>query len=51
MILDGRSTEPGSAPTLLEMLSSKMEEIGIGQIVILHWSRISTGPGWELRQD
>lgn len=33
MILDGRSTEPGSAPALLEMLSSKLEEIGIGQIV------------------
>lgn len=33
MILDGRSTEPGSAPALLEMMGSKMEEIGCGQIV------------------
>ncbi len=33
MILDGRSTEPGSAPRLLEKLQGKMEEIGLGQIV------------------
>lgn len=33
MILDGRSTEPGSAPALLEMLNDKINEIGIGQIV------------------
>jgi 2,3-bisphosphoglycerate-independent phosphoglycerate mutase len=33
MIFDGRSTEPGSAPALLEMLEGKLEEIGIGQIV------------------
>ncbi len=33
MIFDGRSTEPGSAPMLLEMLQDKVEEIGIGQIV------------------
>jgi len=33
MIFDGRSTEPGSAPILLEMLDEKINEIGIGQIV------------------
>jgi 2,3-bisphosphoglycerate-independent phosphoglycerate mutase len=33
MILDGRSTEPGSAPALLEKLEHKMEEVGIGQVV------------------
>jgi 2,3-bisphosphoglycerate-independent phosphoglycerate mutase len=33
MIFDGRSTEPGSAPSLLEMLDQKIDEIGIGQIV------------------
>ncbi len=33
LIFDGRSTEPGSAPALLEKLEQKMEEIGIGQIV------------------
>ncbi len=33
MIFDGRSTEPGSAPALLEMLDEKVSEIGIGQIV------------------
>jgi 2,3-bisphosphoglycerate-independent phosphoglycerate mutase len=33
MILDGRSTEPGSAPLMLEKLESKMNEIGLGQIV------------------
>jgi 2,3-bisphosphoglycerate-independent phosphoglycerate mutase len=33
MIFDGRSTEPGSAPALLEKLAGLMEEIGIGQIV------------------
>ena len=33
MIFDGRSTEPGSAPALLEMLEDKISEIGIGQIV------------------
>lgn len=33
MILDGRSTEPGSAPLLLENLQAKIEEIGTGQIV------------------
>jgi 2,3-bisphosphoglycerate-independent phosphoglycerate mutase len=33
VILDGRSTEPGSAPALLEKLERQMQEIGIGQIV------------------
>lgn len=33
MIFDGRSTEPGSAPALLEKLEMKMNEIGLGQIV------------------
>jgi 2,3-bisphosphoglycerate-independent phosphoglycerate mutase len=33
IIFDGRSTEPGSAPALLEKLESQMQEIGIGQIV------------------
>ena len=33
MIFDGRSTEPGSAPLLLEKMESLVEEIGIGRIV------------------
>ena len=33
MIFDGRSTEPGSAPMLLEMLDDKVTEIGVGEIV------------------
>ena len=33
MIFDGRSTEPGSAPVLLEKLEKRVDEIGIGQIV------------------
>ncbi|RPI91501.1 MAG: phosphoglycerate mutase (2,3-diphosphoglycerate-independent), partial [Chloroflexi bacterium] len=33
MILDGRSTEPGSAPVLFEKLQGEMEEIGVGQVV------------------
>ena len=33
MIFDGRSTEPGSAPMLLEMLDDKITEIGVGEIV------------------
>jgi 2,3-bisphosphoglycerate-independent phosphoglycerate mutase len=33
MIFDGRSTEPGSAPALLELLEERMDEIGLGQIV------------------
>jgi len=33
IIFDGRSTQPGSAPAMLEALERKVEEIGIGQIV------------------
>lgn len=33
LIFDGRSTEPGSAPALLENLEQKMAQIGVGQIV------------------
>jgi len=33
MILDGRSTEPGSAPALLEKFERQVEEIGIGRVV------------------
>ncbi len=33
MIFDGRSTEPGSAPALLEKLEGQMAEIGLGQVV------------------
>jgi 2,3-bisphosphoglycerate-independent phosphoglycerate mutase len=33
LIFDGRSTEPGSAPDLLEKLDRQMCEIGVGQIV------------------
>jgi len=33
IIFDGRSTEPGSAPALLEKLERQVEQIGIGQIV------------------
>lgn len=33
MIFDGRSTEPGSAPSLLEKLECQMESIGIGKVV------------------
>ena len=33
VIFDGRSTEPGSAPALLEKLEKQVDEIGIGQIV------------------
>lgn len=33
MILDGRSTTPGSAPALLEAFEQQMEEIGIGKVV------------------
>jgi 2,3-bisphosphoglycerate-independent phosphoglycerate mutase len=33
IIFDGRSTEPGSAPALLEKLGRQVEEIGIGRIV------------------
>lgn len=33
LIFDGRSTEPGSAPMLIEKLDKSMTEIGIGEIV------------------
>jgi 2,3-bisphosphoglycerate-independent phosphoglycerate mutase len=33
MIFDGRSTEPGSAPVLLEKFERQINEIGIGEIV------------------
>jgi len=33
LIFDGRSTEPGSAPAMLERLESQVQEIGLGQIV------------------
>jgi 2,3-bisphosphoglycerate-independent phosphoglycerate mutase len=33
LVFDGRSTEPGSAPAMLEKLQSQIEEIGVGQIV------------------
>ena len=33
VIFDGRSTEPGSAPALLEKLERQMAEIGVGQVV------------------
>ncbi len=33
IIFDGRSTEPGSAPALLERLGQRIQAIGVGQIV------------------
>jgi len=33
LILDGRSTEPGSAPALIRSLGKTLHEIGIGTIV------------------
>jgi 2,3-bisphosphoglycerate-independent phosphoglycerate mutase len=33
IIFDGRSTEPGSAPAMLEKLDRQVEEIGVGRIV------------------
>jgi 2,3-bisphosphoglycerate-independent phosphoglycerate mutase len=33
IIFDGRSTQPGSAPAMLEKLERQIEEIGVGQIV------------------
>ena len=33
IIFDGRSTQPGSAPAMLEKLQAQMEAIGIGQVV------------------
>lgn len=45
LIFDGRSTEPGSAPALLEKLESRMAEIGVGQIVS------GVGRGYALDRD
>ncbi len=33
IIFDGRSTQPGSAPTMLEELERQVDEIGVGRIV------------------
>jgi 2,3-bisphosphoglycerate-independent phosphoglycerate mutase len=33
VIFDGRSTEPGSAPALLEKLEAQVNEIGVGKVV------------------
>ncbi len=33
IIFDGRSTQPGSAPALLDKLGGQIEKIGIGQVV------------------
>jgi 2,3-bisphosphoglycerate-independent phosphoglycerate mutase len=33
IIFDGRSTQPGTAPAMLEKLECQVEEIGVGQIV------------------
>jgi 2,3-bisphosphoglycerate-independent phosphoglycerate mutase len=33
VIFDGRSTQPGSAPALLEELEKQVHEIGVGQVV------------------
>lgn len=33
MIVDGRSTEPGSAPLFLERFATDMAAIGVGRIV------------------
>ncbi len=33
VIFDGRSTEPGSAPALLEKLEAQVDAIGLGQVV------------------
>ena len=33
IILDGRSTEPGSAPVMLENLERRLAEIGVGRVV------------------
>ncbi len=33
IIFDGRSTEPGSAPAMLEKLERQIAAIGVGQVV------------------
>lgn len=45
LIFDGRSTQPGSAPELLEKLEGQIEEIGIGQVVS------GVGRGFALDRD
>lgn len=45
VIFDGRSTEPGSAPSLLEKLEAAVNEIGIGQVVT------GVGRGFALDRD
>jgi 2,3-bisphosphoglycerate-independent phosphoglycerate mutase len=45
IIFDGRSTEPGSAPALLEKLEHQLEQIGLGQIAT------GTGRGIALDRD
>jgi 2,3-bisphosphoglycerate-independent phosphoglycerate mutase len=45
IIFDGRSTEPGSVPDLLEKLENQVEEIGVGQIVT------GIGRGFALDRD
>ena len=45
IIFDGRSTEPGSAPVLLEKLEKQVDEIGIGQVVT------GVGRGFALDRD
>jgi 2,3-bisphosphoglycerate-independent phosphoglycerate mutase len=45
VIFDGRSTEPGSAPVLLERLEGDVDRIGIGQVVT------GVGRGFALDRD
>ncbi len=45
MILDGRSTEPGSAPALLNLFDEKIKHIGVGAIVTC------IGRGYALDRD
>jgi 2,3-bisphosphoglycerate-independent phosphoglycerate mutase len=45
VIFDGRSTEPGSAPILLEKLEKQIAEIGLGQVVT------GIGRGYALDRD
>jgi 2,3-bisphosphoglycerate-independent phosphoglycerate mutase len=45
LIFDGRSTEPGSAPALLEKLEKQVDEIGLGQVVT------GIGRGYALDRD
>jgi 2,3-bisphosphoglycerate-independent phosphoglycerate mutase len=33
IIFDGRSTEPGTAPAMLDKLENQVQEIGVGRIV------------------